>query len=153
MINLELKIHPPVVALLFGISMWLVAQVLPTQTLPSLLKNSLVIIMFVLGMFFGVAGLVTFKLAHTTVNPQKPNESSSLVTSGIYQFSRNPMYVGLLMVLMGWGIYLSNMYSLIMTALFVLYINQYQIRPEEKALSNLFPTEFTAYTKKVRRWL
>ncbi len=153
MVSLELKIPPPIITLLFGILMWFIAQALPTSIALLAFKNSFSVIVLFLGMAFCLAGAITFKLAQTTINPQKPHETSSLVTSGIYRISRNPMYLGFFLVLISWGIYLSNIFTLAMTVLFVLYMNKYQIKPEERALLNLFPAEFTTYTETVRRWL
>ena len=95
----------------------------------------------------------SFKKAHTTVNPLNPEACSTLVDTGIYRYSRNPMYLALLLALAGWGIFLGNFYALVLTIAFVLYMNRFQIRPEEKALEALFGTGFLEYRRSVRRWL
>ncbi len=81
------------------------------------------------------------------------HHASSLVTSGVYTISRNPMYLGGLIMLLGWGILLSNAPALVCLPVYVLYINRFQIEPEERALTLLFGPAYTAYTARARRWL
>ncbi len=87
------------------------------------------------------------------MNPIKPGAASSLVSSGVYRFTRNPMYLGLSVTLLGWAVFLSNWLALLAVPVFVLYINRFQIDPEERVLSSLFGAEYAAYKEKVRRWL
>ncbi len=105
------------------------------------------------GLFFGVSGIVSFKRAQTTVNPSQPTTSSSLVTSGIFQYSRNPMYVGLVCLLLAWVAWQGNLYSLLIIPLFMAYMTRFQIKPEERALTQLFGDAYLAYLQKVHRWL
>ena len=100
-----------------------------------------------------IAGVLSFKLAKTTVNPSKPEQASKLITSGIYRLSRNPMYVGLAFILVAWGIWLSSLWALLCVAGFIAYLTFFQIMPEERALTKLFGEEYIAYKAKVRRWL
>ncbi len=83
----------------------------------------------------------------------KPSTSSSLVIKGIYTLTRNPMYLGLAIILLGWGVYLANPVSLLVLPCFVVYLNRFQIVPEEKVLESIFGADFKAYSAKVRRWL
>jgi protein-S-isoprenylcysteine O-methyltransferase Ste14 len=99
-----------------------------------------------------VAG-ISFRRARTTVEPTRPDTTSSLITTGIYGITRNPIYVGMALMLLGWAIFLLNIASFVMIAVFVAYIWRFQITPEERALSILFKNEYTAYKSKVRRWL
>jgi protein-S-isoprenylcysteine O-methyltransferase Ste14 len=96
---------------------------------------------------------VSFRKAKTSVNPTKTNLTSTLVTDGIYKNTRNPMYVGFLFFLIGWGFILYNIYSMTLCIGFVLYMNRFQIQPEEKALMSIFGEEFVDYKRRVRRWL
>lgn len=115
--------------------------------------NTLLALLFVLlGSIPGLSGVIAFVKHKTTVNPHKPQDASKLVTSGIYQFTRNPMYLGLLLWLIGWGIYLASIASMILVAGFVLYMNRYQILPEEEILVELFGEEYLIYKQNVRRW-
>jgi protein-S-isoprenylcysteine O-methyltransferase Ste14 len=105
------------------------------------------------GIAVGVAGVLEFRRARTTVNPLKPNEASALVTGGIYRWTRNPMYLGMALVLLGWGLYLGNFGALVLVGAFVSYIDRLQVDPEESALEARFGDAFAAYRKRVRRWL
>ena len=81
------------------------------------------------------------------------NSTSSLVVSGIYKYTRNPMYLGFVLVLLGWAAFLSNLAAFVLLPAFVLYISRFQIRPEERVLASLFPDEYPAYRDQVRRWV
>ena len=109
--------------------------------------------MSLVGAFFCLAGVVSFRRAKTTVNPLKPEQASSLVTSGIYRWSRNPMYVGFALFLVAWAAWLASPWTLLGVAGFVLYMNRFQIGPEERALASLFGIDFNHYCASVRRWL
>src|SRR6185436_8035975 len=105
------------------------------------------------GGFFSIGGFVAFRRARTTVNPMKPESASSLVASGVYRITRNPMYVGLVLVLVAWATFLAAPLALLGPLAFVLYIGRFQIAPEEVALTKRFGTEYADYKAKVRRWL
>ncbi len=151
--SFELKIPPLLIVGIIGVLMWLLSFCFPTVFIPADLGLWCASVLLLTGVFFCVAGFLSFKKADTTVNPMKPEESSSLVTSGIYSFTRNPMYVGFLLLLVSWAVFLSNLYSLVLSFIFVLYMNQFQIKPEEKMLNKIFKEEFHEYTKRVHRWL
>lgn len=106
-----------------------------------------------LGACFCIAGVVSFRRAKTTVNPLRPGTASSLVDSGIYRFTRNPMYLGFALFLAAWAAYLASPAALLGVAAFVLYIDRLQIQPEERALSALFGEAFERYRKRVRKWI
>ena len=116
-------------------------------------QKLLAIILAVAGIATAVAGAATFARAKTTVNPTTPEKSSSLVNWGIYKVTRNPMYLGLLFVLTAWAIFLSNPLPFLLLPVYMLYINRFQIAPEERALTSLFGREFAAYQSRVRRWI
>lgn len=151
--TLELKIPPPVLALLIAGAMWGVADLAPLLDLPALPRRTMAAAIALAGLACALAGIITFRRAHTTVNPMKPQTSSSLVVSGIYQVTRNPMYLGLGCVLVAWTVFLSSAWALFGPVAFVLYMNRFQIGPEERALSALFGADYTAYQSRVRRWL
>ena len=110
-------------------------------------------ILAVAGIAISALGIASFKRAGTTVNPMKPELASLLVSSGVYRLTRNPMYVGLLLVLLAWAMFLAAPLALSGPLAFVLYIGRFQIAPEEVALSKLFGAEYVEYKAKVRRWL
>lgn len=150
---LENRIPPPLVAVLFAVLMGLFARGLPGLD-PGLGTRLLLALPLVMaGLLFVLAGGLAFRWAKTTVNPLKPASASALVTSGIYQYTRNPMYVGFALWLLAWGLYLASPLVLLGVLGFVLYMNRFQIYPEERALGQLFGADFAAYRQRVRRWL
>ena len=104
-------------------------------------------------MVIGIAAVLGFRRAKTTINPLTPQASSALVVRGIYRWTRNPMYLAMLLVLIGWACIVSNWAALAMLPLFVATLNRLQIEPEERALHARFGAEFENYRRKVRRWL
>ncbi|MEO6959582.1 MAG: isoprenylcysteine carboxylmethyltransferase family protein [Burkholderiaceae bacterium] len=150
---LELAIPPPVVMLAIAIIMWLLFSLFPMFTLPSFSSLWVAIIIGLAGLVVGMFGVITFSRAGTTTNPGKTAQVSVLVTSGIYRLTRNPMYIGVLLILIGWGIYLGNVLALMCAFIFVPYINRYQIQPEERLLESKFGAAFISYKAKVRRWI
>lgn len=105
------------------------------------------------GVAIAGAGVLSFARARTSVNPHRPSNTSVLVTAGIYQSSRNPMYLGMLFVLVGWAFWLGGLLPLLATTLFVPYMNRFQIVPEERAMMELFGDEYEKYSSRVRRWV
>jgi protein-S-isoprenylcysteine O-methyltransferase Ste14 len=151
---LELRIPPPLVGLVIAAVMWVIASTLPPLSpLPASLRLPTAITFALAGVAIGLSGVVSFRRAQTTVNPLKPETSTSLVSTGIYKFTRNPMYLGMLAVLLAWAAYLPSVLALIGPAAFALYITRFQIVPEEKVLHSLFGAAFVEYRQKVRRWL
>jgi protein-S-isoprenylcysteine O-methyltransferase Ste14 len=150
---LELKIPPPLVAIGVALLMWLTFWVVGPLEVPYGLRIGATLAFVVVGLGFDLAGLVSFVRAKPTVNPIKPASTSSLVITGVYRVTRNPMYLGLLLVLLGWATVLANGVAFLLAPLFVLYINRFQIAPEERVLSAKFGAEFSAYQARVRRWL
>lgn len=150
---LELKVPPVALLLAAALAMWLAPSAGPDFGLPPMARTTLASALVAGGICLSLTGVASFLHAHTTVNPTKPGSASSLVTTGIYRFTRNPMYLGLLLILLGWAVFLSNALAFAVVPLFVLYMNRFQIVPEERALSALFGTEFEAYVTRVRRWL
>ena len=153
MASLESKIPPPAVVVLIGVLLWLVARATPRLDFDLPAHVWLAAALGVVGFVTGAAGVATFRKAKTTVNPLKLHSSSSLVTWGVYRLSRNPMYLGGLMMLFGWALFLLNTPAFVLLAVYVLYINRFQIAPEERALTSLFSNEYVAYQARVRRWL
>ncbi len=150
---LELKIPPPLVALIIAVTMWIARNVAPTLELSPATRMVAAGVVAVIGGYFSIAGTIAFRRAKTTVNPLKPERASSLVTSGVYRITRNPMYVALALLLVAWGFYWSAPALLAGSALFVLYVTRFQIQPEERVLRRMFGNEYTSYTQRVRRWL
>lgn len=151
--SLEHRIPPPLVALGVAAGMVALARWWPLARfeLPSpwLLGFAVACV----GGVISTAGARAFRRAGTTVNPLHPERASSVVTSGIYRYSRNPMYVGILFVLLGCFLAFGAVSAAIGLPAFVGYINRYQIAPEERILEARFGSEYASYRARVRRWL
>jgi len=141
------------VAVLVGLLMWGAAKLTPKTSVPPAIRAGGAAFLAAAGLAIGLSGVAVFRRAGTTVDPMKPGSASSLVRSGIYRLTRNPMYVGLLLVLLGWAVVLTSPAALVVASSFVLYMNRFQIVPEERALRSRFGAEFEAYRARVRRWI
>ena len=97
-----------------------------------------VAILVAIGLAFDVLGIMAFRASRTTVNPLKPERASALVTGGVYRVTRNPMYVGMVFLLLAWAVYLSAVLPFAGIVVFVLYITRFQIQPEERVLNGIF---------------
>jgi protein-S-isoprenylcysteine O-methyltransferase Ste14 len=150
---LELKIPPVALVLLMAALMWLGSWAMPAFGFGFPAREFLSVSMAVAGLIISGFGIASFRRARTTVNPMKPDSTSSLVVSGIYGLTRNPMYLGFLLVLLGWAMFLSNALAFLFLPAFIFYMSRFQIEPEEKALHSLFGQQFVAYTSRARRWL
>lgn len=151
--SLELAIPPPIVTLVTALIMWLFSLMLPALTLGPISNVFGLIVIGLAGLGIGLAGIIAFQRAQTTADPRKPDAASKLVTSSIYRLTRNPMYLGILLLLIAWAMFLDNALSLLFAFAFVPYIQRYQIRPEERSLQEKFGNEFIAYKEKVRTWI
>jgi protein-S-isoprenylcysteine O-methyltransferase Ste14 len=149
---LELKIPPPVVAAVAAVAMWGLSSAAPHGAAPAVRTVGAGVIGAV-GVAFAASGVIAFRLARTTMNPTTPDGATALVTAGVYRLTRNPMYVGLLLLLLAWATYLYSVWALPLALLFAAYINRFQIAPEERALARLFGAAYAGYQARVRRWL
>lgn len=149
---LELKIPPVLLVIIIMVVMGLMPA-LEFSEFAFSYQNEVAGLIAAIGLLVIVAGVVQFRQADTTVNPVRPEETSQVVSSGIYGYTRNPMYLGMLIVLLGWFVYVSVIGSVVWLAVFVIYMNRFQIIPEEKMLAKMFGDEYQEYLTKVRRWL
>jgi len=153
MSSLELRIPPLALVLIAAALMALIAYFVPAPwTVPYPAPVLIACAFGLAGVAIAVSGVIEFRRQRTTVNPFTPERSSSLVASGIYRRTRNPMYLGFLLLLVGWAALLSNFAALAPIPAFIAYMNRFQIQPEERALEQHFGAEFVAYMHKVRRW-
>ena len=150
---MELKIPPPLQALIFASLIWNVSVLDTSKLIDREITTTSAIVVLLLGLTINFSGIWVFRVAKTTVSPLKPGSASKLVIGGIYHFTRNPMYLGLLLILSSWAIWLGSLYNIASLLLFVWYITKFQIKPEEKALETLFPEEYKRYKSEVRRWI
>lgn len=151
--HLELRIPPVAVVLAFGLLAYLAAQLLPSLELTTSGSPLVVGALVAAGAVISLLGVLEFRRVRTTVNPNTPASATSLVTTGIYRVTRNPMYLGFALGLLGLAAWLSHPLAFLTVVLFVCYINRFQIAPEERALSAKFGKEFAAYVQAVRRWI
>ena len=151
MMFLNTKIPPPIVAILFAVMIFYFSDSFAYVDLPFKIYISLFFVL--LGFFITFSSARNFKKKETTVNPIKPEEASQLVTDGFFKITRNPMYLGMLLFLLGLSIYNGLIVGLVFLPLFVGYITFFQIIPEERAMIKIFGEDYKAYMKKVRRWI
>jgi len=146
-------IPPPIQGLLCAAFMWGISSLLPSLSYTFSGQKPLGLIIIVLGLTIDVVSVLKFKQSRTTINPIKIEKASSLVTSGLYTVSRNPMYLGLAIILLGWAILLGNPLNVVTLGLFVFLITKLQIIPEEHILLGKFGAPYSDYLNTVRRWI
>ena len=151
--TLELKIIPPVQLIISAVLMVSLASYLPQYQFELTIRLPLVILIILAASVIGVLALYDFHKHQTTFHPHTPEKTSKVVDTGVFAYSRNPMYISLIITLIALGIYLQNYSSFTIVPLFIWYITRFQIIPEERMLDKLFPNDYQAYCQKVRRWL
>ena len=151
--SLELKVPPPAVALVVALAMWWVSRYGVLEGVPLAWRVGVALVVAAVGAVFDVAGIIAFRRAKTTVNPMKPEKSAVLVSSGVYRITRNPMYVGMVFILLAWAVVLASLWALFGPILFAVCTTRFQIKPEERVLAARFGDEFASYRARVRRWL
>ena len=144
-------INPFVVYIGLAVIAILLQIVLPLSFIPAIPARILGVILIALNFVFGIPAIRSMLLAKTSPNPQRP--STSLVLSGVYQRTRNPMYVGLTLVFAGLLIFNQNAWGLLFVPLLVWLITIWVIIPEETYLEEKFGLEYTTYKSSVRRWI
>lgn len=150
---LALKVPPVAQVIITAAAMYGVSKMVPALTFSLNGSTALAVALGVMGLSLGIMGVTQFRIAQTTPNPQALEKVSSLVTSGVYQYSRNPMYVGLVLILLGWAFYLSHLLAFVLLPIFILYITRFQIQPEERMMAQKFGKTYQDYLNKVRRWI
>ena len=150
---LALKVPPVAQVIITAAAMYGVSKMVPALTFSLNGSTALAVALGVMGLSLGIMGVTQFRIAQTTPNPQALEKVSSLVTSGVYQYSRNPMYVGLVLILLGWAFYLSHFLAFVLLPIFILYMTRFQIQPEEQMMARKFGKTYQDYLNKVRRWI
>lgn len=151
--RLELKVIPIFVFVIAAIFIWLLDSFIPLIAVDSPTRYVFAGLCFCASGYFGLHAIWDFRKAKTTVHPTNPHNASSVVSSGVYRVSRNPMYLGLLLLLMCEGLVLGNVSMILGLWGFVAYMNRFQIIPEERALEVRFGEEYLGYKIRVRRWI
>ena len=151
---MHLKIPPPIVALIGILLIFLSNDYILILYLHPHLQNTLSLLFLIFGFVIIFLATKEFKKSETTVNPMKPETSTRLVTSGVFKYTRNPMYLGLASILLASCFYFSSLLGIIIyVPLFIFYITVFQIIPEEESMKSLFNDEYLDYCSKVRRWI
>lgn len=146
------KIPPPVILLISGLAIWLLKNIAPLP-IPYSIRAILGTLFIIFGFGLDLVGLLEFRKFQTTMNPLKPENASKIVQTGIYSKTRNPMYLGMVFVLIGWSIISKASFGILIIPMFIKYIETFQIKPEEEILSSQFGDEYDNYRSKVARWI
>lgn len=149
----KLKIPPPVYTLSIAALMWFLHQWMPIAQWLHEPWNMIGLFILAVGVSFDLWAIALFFKAKTTINPMKPDNSQELVDGGLYQYTRNPMYLGLLTNLLGFALWLGSVAPLLGLPLFVVLLTTQQIIPEEIILTKKFGQKYLDYKNRVRRWL
>tara|TARA_A100001011_G_scaffold131499_1_gene138594 strand:+ start:153 stop:605 length:453 start_codon:yes stop_codon:yes gene_type:complete len=145
------KIPPPVVALILVISNYFSSKKIDLIHIP--FQTSIAIFILFVGLLILINPILKFIKSKTTINPIKFKKVNKLVTSGIYKYSRNPMYLSFLIIVFSTSIFYLNIYSILTPLFFYLWINRFQIKREEVFLTEKFGKDYLSYKKKTRRWI
>jgi protein-S-isoprenylcysteine O-methyltransferase Ste14 len=150
---LELRIPPLALWAVFAVAVVALAHFVPDGNLAFPGSRAVSVAALVAGVAVAVAGVIQFRRAKTTVNPLAPSRATTVVASGVYRFSRNPMYLGMAAALLGVAAWSSTLLGYILVPVFCAYMTRFQIKPEEQALLAAFGDEFERYMRQVRRWV
>ena len=151
--TLELKVIPPAQLIISALLMLGLAKLFPQNYFEISARLFLVIPIILIASIIGILALYDFHKHKTTFHPHTPEKTSKVVNTGVFGYSRNPMYIALVLILVALGVYIQNYTSFIIIPVFIWYITRFQIIPEERMLEKLFPNDYPAYCQKVRRWL
>lgn len=149
---MTIKLPPLVVLTLFGGLMYLLDRFLPVGEFDFFGRTFLAWFLLGLGTVLILVALVQFKRSGATTDPMDLEKSNTLVTGGVYKYSRNPMYLGMLLLLLAFGLYLGNAFNTLLAALFVSFMNRFQIKREEERLLKKFSGDYPGYLRATRRW-
>lgn len=144
---------PPAVVIIIGALMWGADRLLPLFRFEAALRLPVAFGLLATGVVLMVAAVISFIAARTTINPLRPARASHLITSGVFRLSRNPIYLGDLLLLAAYAVWLGNICNILFLLIFFTYIQRFQIAPEEQALTQLFGENYRAYCASVRRWI
>ena len=150
---MELKIIPVIQVLIAASFMIVIKSITPNFHYFFAFNHLIAVSLITVAVIIGVLAIYCFKVHQTTVNPISIEKTSKVVDTGIYHYSRNPMYLAMLLALIALAVYLSHWLTWLVLPFFIVYITRYQIIPEERALRNNFGQDYLLYTNKVRRWL
>ena len=146
-----MKINPPMVAFLLMIKAIILHTLIPQPHLISKPYSYSGILLILAGLSLGAWALILFEKKKTTHKPhEKP---SALVTQGIFKMSRNPIYLGMFLILLGCAILLGTLTSFLAPIIFIFAISKYFVEKEEIILEKTFGIHYKRYKKSTRRWI
>ena len=145
------KIPPPIVTLAFGLMIYFSRNIFPD--INNIIFYVLSLFFIILGPFVLISAVRSFKAEQTTINPININNASSLVISGVFKYSRNPMYLGMVFILLALSFRFNLVGGILFTSIFIMYITKFQIIPEEAAMKRIFGEDFNKYKNETRRWI
>ena len=148
---MKTKIPPPIVTLVSALLIFFSKELFPNYAFDY--QSMLSIVIFVSGLMILISAVSLFKKKETTVNPMSPEKASSLVVDGVFKHTRNPMYLGMSVVLLSISIQFNPIGGLLIVSLFVAYITAFQIIPEEEAMEENFGEEYLSFKRSTRRWI
>jgi protein-S-isoprenylcysteine O-methyltransferase Ste14 len=148
---LKNKIPPPIVTLLFAALIYFSSKWSPNIVFSG--QSIISLFLMTVGFIVLLIAISAFIKLKTTINPLKPEDATFLVTTGIFRLSRNPMYLGLLLLIISLWVKTGAVSGFILVPCFVAYLNYFQILPEERAMKALFSGKYKVYCQQVRRWL
>jgi len=150
---LDLRIPPLMLVAVFVVGIALVTVYVPLVAITFPGHKYAAAALVLAGLLLALVGVLQFRRARTTVNPMSPAKASALVSSGIYRRSRNPMYLGMALLLLGVAAWGSTLAGYLLVLAFCWFLTRFQIIPEERALLAAFGQEFAQYMARVRRWI
>ena len=150
---MKLRVPPPVITLIAAGVMWVLHRRVPLAYWIAPPWNRFGALAAGVGIAIDLMAVRRFRHARTTVNPMDPSRATRLVTDSVFSISRNPMYLGLLLLLIGWALWLGSLSVWLIPPLFVFVTTYAQIVPEEQALTQLFGAAYDAYRRNVARWI
>lgn len=151
--SLELKVIPVVQVMVCAIAIFAIDHYITSYGYIGPYHKLFASAVFVVSIVVIMFAVLSFKNSQTTVNPSTPENTSQIVDTGIYRFSRNPMYLAMALCLLGLCVFAQNLLTFLTLPIFVWYLTRYQIKPEERMLTKQFGEQYTQYCQKVRRWL
>lgn len=151
--SLELKIPPLALTAVFAALIASMSVLLPGLSVPWAHQQTMALAFVVLGLVVLFGAALQFRLQRTTLDPRTPAKASRFVARGLFRFTRNPMYLGMALVLLGVAAWAAHLFGYLLVAVFCLYLTELQIKPEERALEQRFGQEYLAYKAAVRRWI
>jgi protein-S-isoprenylcysteine O-methyltransferase Ste14 len=144
---------PPLAVAICALAMWSLNRAADSARFAFAGQRAAALALLAIALALMSAAVIEFVRARTTINPMHPARAAHLITRGVFRFSRNPIYLADALLLAALALWLGNAWNFALVAAFVVYIDRFQIRPEERTLTQLFGAAYTEYCARVRRWL